>query len=80
MYPFTSLLGDFGRFFCRKVNFWSLLPVTRVEIVQFTGWCYTLRERSVVIVQHIQMRIRRHRRLTRPSYISLTYFSLDIYD
>jgi len=53
MYPFKSLLGDFGRFFCRKVNFWSLLPVTSVEIVQFTGWCYTLRERSVVIVQYV---------------------------
>jgi len=53
MYPFKSLLGDFGRFFCRKVNFWSLLPVTSVGIVQFTGWCYTLRERSVVIVQYL---------------------------
>jgi len=41
----------FGQNFSRKVDFGGL-PVTSVKTVQFTGGCYTLRERSVVILQY----------------------------
>ena len=41
----------FGQNFNRKVDFGGL-PVTSVKTVQFTGGCYTLRERSVVILQY----------------------------